>query len=234
MPYMQCLVTGLHVLKSIIMQYYFSGLYSHELSSYSARTTDKVKFNLNDLLLVFFHHHLPYKEDNKNYRCITGIKKCFSQYGRTALHKAAHHGSVSIVESLLNGDLTAAEELARAADKVIFLKEHIIVSNREIVHQEGRTALHYASRCPDADARKEIAETIVHAGGDEDEEDFVRRVSSFFQQKFDLLFLCAARQHCRLLLGQPFLRQVSATEAFSLCARQVKSLVLADMPTYCE
>ena len=46
------------------------------------------------------------------------LKNVFSQHGRTALHKAAHHGYVSIVESLLNGDLTAAEELARAADKV--------------------------------------------------------------------------------------------------------------------
>ena len=114
------------------------------------------------------------------------------------------------------------------------MSTYLFLIAKLFVYQEGRTALHYASRCPDADARKEIAETIVHAGGDEDEEDFVRRVSSFFPQKIDLLFLCAARQHCRLLLGQPFLRQVSATEAFSLCARQVKSLVLADMPTYCE
>ncbi len=40
------------------------------------------------------------------------------QHGRTALHKAAQLGSTAIVETLLNGDLTLAEALARAADKV--------------------------------------------------------------------------------------------------------------------
>ncbi len=44
----------------------------------------------------------------------------FIQVGRTALHKASKQGALGVVRSLLNGDLTAAENLARATDKVMF------------------------------------------------------------------------------------------------------------------
>ncbi len=71
------------------------------------------------------------------------------------MHKAALHGSLSIVDSLLGGDLTSSETLARAADR------------------DGRTPMHYAARGRDSDARSDIMQTIEHAGGDREMEDNV-------------------------------------------------------------
>ncbi|TRY79291.1 hypothetical protein TCAL_09903 [Tigriopus californicus] len=66
--------------------------------------------------------------------------------GRTALHKAAQAGQVEVVEKLLNGDLSSAEDLARAKDKDL------------------RTAAHYAARCDNAEARDKIFEILAKTG----------------------------------------------------------------------
>jgi hypothetical protein len=42
------------------------------------------------------------------------------QLGRTALMKASSMASSSVVEAILNGDLSASEELVRAKDKASY------------------------------------------------------------------------------------------------------------------
>ena len=42
-------------------------------------------------------------------------------HGRTALHRAARAGNEEVVWKLLHGDLSSADELAKATDKVCLL-----------------------------------------------------------------------------------------------------------------